>query len=39
MESISQVFEQNFTEGKALRDLCSFMHCGKLRFVIREFEK
>jgi len=39
MEKKSQVSEQNFTEGKTLHYLCSFMQCVDLSFMIKNFEK
>ena len=39
MEKESKVSEQSFTEGKALRHLCSIMWCVKLSFMIKNFEK
>jgi len=39
MKKKSEVSEQNFTEGKALRYLCSVMQCAKLTFMIKNFGK
>jgi len=39
MEKKSQVSEQNFTEGKAPRYLCSVVQCVNFSFMIKNFEK
>jgi len=39
MEKKSEVFQQNFTEGKALHYLCSVVQSVKLNFMIKNFEK